>query len=90
MRLTAICRPLSFFHVEAHGMKNPSLAYPIQIMIDEARSIELRLSGITDPTFKRDSEERMHGCRLAQQILNLYAAHQMEPLQTHEVSALSQ
>jgi hypothetical protein len=61
-------------------MKNPSLAYPALVMKDEAKSIELRLGGINDPGWKKECEERMHGCRLAARILELYDTHQSVPL----------
>ncbi len=72
-------------------MKNPSLDYPIQVMIDEQTALEAQLAFMTAAhPFLAETKERLAACRLAQQILNLYAIHQTQPLQTHEVPRLSQ
>lgn len=77
-------------------MKNPPLDYPIQIMLDEQASLVRQLvqmkskASLAPASLKAETEERLAACRVAQQILNLYAAYQTQPLATHEIPALPQ
>lgn len=47
---------------------------------------EIECAERSDP----QAEQNLAACELAQQILNLHAVYQTQPLQTHEIPALPQ